>query len=163
MLPNFRPDSKQNLHPTVKIFVLTAFSAILTGCFRQSAPDRIPSAETLDACLAATGDLQFAHLSAENGRLETFPDALAGCPALWKLGLRGQTALKPLPAAIGSLRAAVKQTDLVQSGTAEAGAVLFPVKYKSAPVVIATAGTVSNVSSSGFTLSAAAQWIACGR
>lgn len=66
-------------------------------------------------------------------------------------------------AAIGSLRAAVKQTDLVQSGTAEAGAVLFPVKYKSAPVVIATAGTVSNVSSSGFTLSAAAQWIAAGR
>ncbi len=65
--------------------------------------------------------------------------------------------------AIGSLRAAVKQTDLVQSGTAEAGAVVFPVKYKSAPVVIATAGTVSNVSSSGFTLSAAAQWIAAGR
>ena len=66
-------------------------------------------------------------------------------------------------AAIGSLRAAVKQTDLVQSGTAEAGAVLFPVKYKSAPVVIATAGTVSNVTGSGFTLSAAAQWIAAGR
>lgn len=66
-------------------------------------------------------------------------------------------------AAIGSLRAAVKQTDLVQSGTAEAGDVAFPVKYKSAPVVIATAGTVSNVSSSGFTLSAAAQWIAAGR
>lgn len=66
-------------------------------------------------------------------------------------------------AAIGSLRAAVKQTDLVQSGTAGAGAVLFPVKYKAAPVVIATAGTVSNVSSSGFTLSAAAQWIAAGR
>jgi len=66
-------------------------------------------------------------------------------------------------AAIGSLRAAVKQTDLVQSGTAEAGDVVFPVKFKSAPVVIATAGTVSNVSSSGFTLSAAAQWIAAGR
>jgi hypothetical protein len=66
-------------------------------------------------------------------------------------------------AAIGSLRASVKQTDLVQSGTAEAGDVVFPVKYKSAPVVIATAGTVSNVSSSGFTLSAAAQWIAAGR
>lgn len=66
-------------------------------------------------------------------------------------------------AAIGSLRAAVKQTDLVQSGTAEAGEVLFPVKYKTAPVVITTAGTVSNVSSSGFTLSAAAQWIAAGR
>ena len=66
-------------------------------------------------------------------------------------------------AAIGSLRAAVKQTDLVQSGTAQAGDVVFPVKYKSAPVVIATAGTVSNVSSSGFTLSAAAQWIAAGR
>lgn len=66
-------------------------------------------------------------------------------------------------AAIGSIRAAVKQTDLVQSGTAEAGDVVFPVKYKSAPVVIATAGTVSNVSSSGFTLSAAAQWIAAGR
>ncbi len=115
MLPNFRPDSKQNLHPTVKIFVLTAFSAILTGCFRQSAPDRIPSAETLDACLAATGDLQFAHLSAENGRLETFPDALAGCPALWKLGLRGQTALKPLPAAIGSLRG-LRWLDLSEIG-----------------------------------------------
>ena len=66
-------------------------------------------------------------------------------------------------AAIGSLRAAVKQTDLVQSGTAGAGDVVFPVKFKSAPVVIATAGTVSNVSSSGFTLSAAAQWIAAGR
>lgn len=67
-------------------------------------------------------------------------------------------------AAIGSLRAAVKQTDLVQSGsTAEAGDVVFPVKFKNAPVVIATAGTVSNVSSSGFTLSAAAQWIAAGR
>ena len=66
-------------------------------------------------------------------------------------------------AAIGSLRAAAKQTDLVQSGTAEAGDVVFPVKFKSAPVVIATAGTVSNVSSSGFTLSAAAQWIAAGR
>lgn len=66
-------------------------------------------------------------------------------------------------AAIGSLRAAVKQTDLVQSGTSEAGDVLFPVKFKNAPVVIATAGTVSNVSSSGFTLSAAAQWIAAGR
>lgn len=66
-------------------------------------------------------------------------------------------------AAVGSLRAALKQTDLVQSGTAEAGAVLFPVRYKSAPVVIATAGTVSNVTSSGFTLSEAAQWIAAGR
>lgn len=66
-------------------------------------------------------------------------------------------------AAIGSLRAAVKQQALVQSGTAQAGDVVFPVKFKSAPVVIATAGTVSNVSSSGFTLSAAAQWIAAGR
>lgn len=66
-------------------------------------------------------------------------------------------------AAIGSLRAAVKQTDLVQSGTAAAGDVVFPTKYKGTPVVIATAGTVSNVTSSGFTLSAAAQWIACGR
>lgn len=66
-------------------------------------------------------------------------------------------------AAIGSLRASVKQTDLVQSGTAQAGDVVFPVKYKTAPVVITTAGTVSNVSSSGFTLSAAAQWIAAGR
>lgn len=66
-------------------------------------------------------------------------------------------------AAIGSLRAAVKQTDLVQSGTAQAGDVVFPVKFKSAPVVIATAGTVSNVTGSGFTLSAAAQWIAAGR
>lgn len=66
-------------------------------------------------------------------------------------------------AAVVSLRAAVKQTDLVQSGTAEAGDVVFPVKYKSAPVVIATAGTVSNVTGSGFTISAAAQWIAAGR
>ena len=66
-------------------------------------------------------------------------------------------------AAVGSLRTAVKQQALVQSGTAEAGAVLFPVRYKSAPVVITTGGTVSDVTGSGFTLSAAAQWIAAGR
>lgn len=66
-------------------------------------------------------------------------------------------------AAVGSLRSIVKQQDLVQSGTAEAGSVRFPAKYKGTPVVIATAGTVSNVTSSGFTLSAAAQWIAAGR
>lgn len=118
MVPNFRPNSKQNLHPAVKILVLTAFSALLSGCFRQKAPDRIPSAETLDACLAAPDEVQFAHLSAENGRLEAFPVALAGCPALWKLGLRGQTALAPLPPVIASLRG-LRWLDLSEIGLAD--------------------------------------------
>lgn len=146
MVPNFRPDSKQNLHSAVKIFILTAFSALVPGCFRQSAPDRIPSAETLDACLAASGDLQFAHLSAENGRLEAFPEALASCPALWKLGLRGQTALAPLPAAIGSLRG-LRWLDLSEIGLddlpAELGSLplrrlyLSDNKFESLPAAVA--------------------------
>lgn len=115
MLPNFRPDSKKNLQCVVKILFLTSLATVGSGCFRQKAPDRIPSAETLDACLETARDVQFAHLSAENGRLEAFPEALAGCPALWKLGLRGQTALAPLSPAIGSLRG-LRWLDLSEMG-----------------------------------------------
>lgn len=67
--------------------------------------------------------------------------------------------------AIGSLRSAVRDSDLVQHGAVtETTNVVFPKLYADTPVIIATAGTVSNVSASGFTLttSSAAQWIAVG-
>lgn len=65
--------------------------------------------------------------------------------------------------AIGALRTATRQTPLVQYGEAEAGDVVFPRSFADTPVVIPTAGTVSNVSSTGFTLSSGAQWVAVGR
>lgn len=66
--------------------------------------------------------------------------------------------------AIGTLRTAVRETDLVQHGTAESGSVSFPKAFSSAPVVFVTAGSVSDVSRFGFTLtsSAPAGWIAVG-
>lgn len=65
--------------------------------------------------------------------------------------------------AIGALRTAARQAPLLQYGTAEAGDVVFPRSYADTPVVISTAGTVSNVSGTGFSLSSGAQWIAVGR
>lgn len=66
--------------------------------------------------------------------------------------------------AIGTLRTAVREADLVQHGTAESGSVSFPKTFGSAPVVFVTAGSVSDVSRFGFTLtsSAPAGWIAVG-
>lgn len=65
--------------------------------------------------------------------------------------------------AIGTLRTALRGSDLVQHGAAaEAGHVDFPTAFGEIPVVLSTAGTVSNVSQYGFTTSSAAQWIAVG-
>ena len=115
MIPNFRPDSKRNLHPLAKILLAGAFLAVAGGCFRQSAPPRIPSAETLAGCLETAETLEFAHLSAEGGPLEAFPQELSRCPRLWKLGLRGQTALAPLDPAVGALKG-LRWLDLSEIG-----------------------------------------------
>lgn len=67
--------------------------------------------------------------------------------------------------AIGALRMSVWGLPLVQYGSvSETADVVFPTSYPTAPAVFATAGTVSDVSAVGFTLSttADAQWIAVG-
>ena len=67
--------------------------------------------------------------------------------------------------AIGSLRTAAKYVKLIQNGTVNTTTnVEFGRIYASKPAVFATAGTISNVSVSGFTLttSGEAQWIAVG-
>ena len=118
MIPNFRPESKRNLHLPLRILFGASLAALPAGCFRQSAPERIPSAETLSACLEAQDTVEFAHLSAENGRLAEFPSELASCPRLWKLGLRGQEALAPLGPQIGAL-AHLRWLDLSEMGLAD--------------------------------------------
>lgn len=65
--------------------------------------------------------------------------------------------------AIGTLRSAARKEPLVQYGAAVAGAVSFPRTFGEEPVVLVTAGTASDVSRTGFTASAATQWIAVGK
>ena len=64
--------------------------------------------------------------------------------------------------AIGSLRTAVRSMPLVQTGSAGAGDLMFPRPYNGPPAVFVTAGSVSDVTESGCTLSAACQWLAAG-
>lgn len=67
--------------------------------------------------------------------------------------------------AIGSLRTAARELPLVQHGEASAaGDIIFPKNYAGIPAVFTTAGTASDVSVTGFTLttSTAAHWIAVG-
>lgn len=104
MLPNSRQNAKQNLLSTAKKIATALFCTLLGGCFQQSAPERIPTATTPEDCLATAETLQFAHLSAAYGKLDSFPEGLDRCPALWKLSLRGQTALAPLPAAVADCK-----------------------------------------------------------
>ena len=118
MIPTFRPDSKRKMHPPANILLAAAFLTLAGGCFQQSAPERIPSAETLQECLKAPETLEFAHLSAEFEGLKSFPAELSGCPRLWKLGLRGQTALSPLDSAIGALKG-LRWLDLSEIGLAD--------------------------------------------
>ena len=113
MLPNSRQNSKKNLQSAV-FFVISAFAA---GCFQQSAPERIPTADTLEDCLSGAQTLQFAHLAADGGALAEFPSGLASCPALWKLSLRGQTALATLPESIAELKG-LRWLDLSEMGLA---------------------------------------------
>ena len=115
MIPNSGRNSKRNLQKLAKACAAALPLALATGCFRQSAPERIPTAETLESCLAAADTLQFAHLSADGGTLDAFPSALEKCPALWKLSLRGQTALVPLSADIGNLKG-LRWLDLSEMG-----------------------------------------------
>lgn len=65
--------------------------------------------------------------------------------------------------AIGTLRSNARKEPLLQYGTAEAGDFTFPRTYAEVPIVLLTAGTASNVSRTGFTASAATQWIAVGK
>ena len=118
MLPNSRQNAKQNLLSPVKNFAAALRSGLLGGCFQQSAPERIPTATTPEACLAAADTVQFAHLSALNGPLAAFPDGLDRCPALWKLSLRGQTALAPLPVAVADCKG-LRWLDLSEMGLAD--------------------------------------------
>ncbi len=118
MLPNSRQNAKQNLLSPVKNFAAALLFGLLGGCFQQSAPERIPTATTPEACLAAADTVQFAHLSALNGPLAAFPDGLDRCPALWKLSLRGQTALAPLPAAVADCKG-LRWLDLSEMGLAD--------------------------------------------
>lgn len=67
--------------------------------------------------------------------------------------------------ALNALRNYVRTAPLVQFGSAsETGSITFPKAYTGTPAVFSTAGTVSSVSATGFTLttSSAAQWIAVG-
>jgi hypothetical protein len=66
-------------------------------------------------------------------------------------------------AAISSFKSALRASTLVQYGTDAAGSVTFARPYAAAPVVIPSAGSVSDVSATGFTLSSAASWIAAGQ
>lgn len=65
--------------------------------------------------------------------------------------------------AIGTMRSNARKEPLLQYGTAEAGAVVFGSAYRETPVVLVTAGTASDVSRTGFTASAATQWISIGK
>ena len=76
--------------------------------------------------------------------------------AEWKTGIEK---------AIGTLRTTVGKQALVQHGSVSATAnVVFNPAFAAAPVVFVTAGTTSDVTGSGFTLTTtgAAQWIAVG-
>lgn len=65
--------------------------------------------------------------------------------------------------AISALRATVKTGSFVLHGSAEAaGSVSFPKAFAEPPVVFTTAGNASSVTTEGFSISAAAQWIAVG-
>ena len=73
---------------------------------------------------------------------------------------------KSVTESIGSLRNAYRGMDLVQHGSVSTTTdVVFEKPFSDIPTVIATAGTVSSVTSTGFTLttSSAASWIAVGR
>ena len=74
-----------------------------------------------------------------------------------------QTWQQDMEDAIGTLRSAARKEPLLQYGTAEAGAVVFGSAYRETPVVLVTAGTASDVSRTGFTASAATQWISIGK
>ena len=65
--------------------------------------------------------------------------------------------------AIGTLRSNARKEPLLQYGAAVAGTVSFPRTFGEEPVVLVTAGTASDVSKTGFTASAATQWIAVGK
>lgn len=65
--------------------------------------------------------------------------------------------------AIGTLRSNARKEPLLQYGTAEAGDFTFPRTFAEVPIVLLTAGSASNVSRTGFTASAATQWIAVGK
>ena len=64
---------------------------------------------------------------------------------------------------IGTLRTDASALPAIDFGTAaSSGAVTFTKAFAATPVIFATAGTISNASDTGFTLSAAASWIAIG-
>lgn len=67
--------------------------------------------------------------------------------------------------ALNALRNYARSAPQLQFGSvSETGNVTFPKAYTGTPVVFSTAGTISDVSATGFTLttSSAAQWIAVG-
>ena len=82
------------------------------GCFPQEAPRKIPTATTLPDALRQTETVEFAHLSGKT--LTKFPDELARCPKLWKLGLR-QQAKAVLPEDFGTAFARLRWLDIAQT------------------------------------------------
>lgn len=115
MLPNSCQNEKGNLQILFRSLVAATVSSFLSGCFQQAAPERIPTADTLESCLSDNASVQFAHLTADGGTLAAFPADLAKCPALWKLSLRGQTALAPLPDSLADLKG-LRWLDLSEMG-----------------------------------------------
>lgn len=82
-----------------RLAVALALALAAGGCGPRQAPLEVVTARTLEEALQRAGEVEFAQLSAE--ALEAFPAELAALPRLRKLSLRGQTALAPLPEALG--------------------------------------------------------------
>ncbi len=113
MLANCRQSSRSFLgsatgRPAARVrrvpigLALSALATLGSGCFPWQAPPEIQTARTLEEARRQAETLEFAQLS--TAPLDAFPAELARFPKLWKLSLRGQKTLSPLPELLGDFR-----------------------------------------------------------